>query len=351
LTNCKAKRYTTDMNIPFLSQGFTAAVAAGLVACSSSGSGNNNGGNGTPDAGGQPAGIDASNNGGPDGSSQQQDGGGTPTNLPPPNVVGPYTVAESTAMIPDATLKIFTPSVGRKAPLVILKHGFQLSTNNYKKLAARVASHGFVVIGVDTNVGQDKERDLSISVIDYAVSTLSATVDENNIAMMGHSRGGKVSIMTAAKDSRIDAVLLLDPVNACGMDPGFSEACPDVTTAEIAGAITKPIGIMGETVSGGDGLFACAPTAKNYQTIFAAVNPAASKTEWTFTGADHMDFTDDGGGAAGLVCFAKGSGDDNEIRANVATLSVAFMRRHLTAENPMDAWLTGAMMPSDITQR
>jgi hypothetical protein len=349
------------MNILSISQGFMAAVAAGLVACASSGSGNNN--NGVPDARGQSGGIDASNNGGPDGSSQRPDGGG-PTNLPPPNVVGPYTVAESTATVTagaeNATLQIFTSNVGRKAPLVILKHGTSLKTSDYKKLAIRIASHGFVVIGVDTNSNpldpnaptNIEERDLSIKAIDYATSTLSATVDETKISMMGHSRGGKLSVMVAAQDSRLDAVLLLDPVNACGMAP-YSSDCPDVTSSQIASAITKPIGIMGEinNAEGGIAGMPCAPAAQNYTTIFSALGATTSKTEWTFTGADHMDFLSDGtGGLQGLLCL-DGPGDDNEIRANVATLSVAFMRRHLTAENAMDAWLTGAMLPSGITQR
>ena len=62
-----------------------------------------------------------------------------------------------------------------------------------------------------------------------------------------------------------------------------------------------------------------------------------------------MDFTDDGGGFAGSFC-ADGPGDDAAIRAQVRTLAVAFLRRHLGGEGAMDPWLVGASVPADVTR-
>ena len=93
---------------------------------------------------------------------------------------------------------------------------------------------------------------------------------------------------------------------------------------------------------------ACAPADQNYQTIFDAIAMSSWAVEWTFTGADHMDFTDDGGGLAGFACM-DGPGDDAMIRAQVRAMTVAFFRRHLMSDAAMDAWLTGARVPADVT--
>ena len=37
------------------------------------------------------------------------------------------------------------------------------------------------------------------------------------------------------------------------------------------------------------------------------------------------------------------------IRAQVRAMSIAFFRRHFGAETAMDAWLTGARVPTDVT--
>ncbi len=233
-----------------------------------------------------------------------------------------------------------------------MKHGFQLKTSNYNELCTRIASHGFVVVGVDTGGSilggptNIDERDASMAAITYATTNL-ALVNADKIAVMGHSRGGKIAAMVTAADPRVDAALLLDPVNGCGM-AAFSTTCPDITAAAIAGAITKPIGIMGETNNSGAN--SCAPAAQNYVTVRNAITTAPWNVEWTFTGADHMDFTDDGGGLPGLLCTA-GPGDETQIRKDMRTLSVAFVRRHLTNDVAMDAWLSGAMLPTGITKR
>ena len=105
---------------------------------------------------------------------------------------------------------------------------------------------------------------------------------------------------------------------------------------------------MGETNNAMGGFMPCAPAAQNYTTIYAVLGSSPWAVSWTFTGADHMDFTDDGGGVTGGFC-TDGPGDDATIRRDMRTLAVAFMRRHLRGEAAMDAWLLGASLPSDIT--
>ncbi len=290
---------------------------------------------------------------GPDGTDS-----GSITSPGDPSAVGPFAVARSSTMIDGATAVAFVPAIaaGARAPLVILKHGFQLATANYAMLAERIASHGFVVVGVDTAGGifggptNVDERDASIAAIDWAISSapFAAQVDAEHIGVMGHRRGGKVAVMVAAADARVDAALLLDPVNGCGPGSSFSATCPDVASAAFAGALHMPVGVMGETNNATGGFMPCAPMAQNYQTIYAGLATSSWAVEWTFTGADHMDFTDDGGGVTGSFC-TDGPGDDVVIRADVRTMAVAFVRLHLRGETAMEAWLTGASIPSDIT--
>lgn len=313
-------------------------------------------GGGSADAGDSGSGADAGA-----GADAGRDAGRAPDAGPSvsPDVAGPYEVDRSTMTIDGGSVVAFVPRLGgARAPLVVVKHGFQLSTSNYAVLCERIASHGFVVLGVDTpgsafgggptNV---EERDATIEAIDFATGAapFSSMVDGERVAVLGHSRGGKVAVMVAAADARVDAALLLDPVNGCGPGTSYSTSCPDVTGPAYAGSLTMPVGVMGETNNASGGFMPCAPADQNYQTIYDALTASSWAVEWTFTGADHMDFTDDGGGTVGGFC-PDGPGDDATIRAAVRALSVAFVRYHLRGEADMLAWLAGASLPADIVR-
>jgi dienelactone hydrolase len=283
------------------------------------------------------------------------DDAGPPVSSVDPTAPGPFAVSRSSHAIEGAMLAALVPAAPRALPLVVFKHGFQLATTNYAMLLERLASHGFVVVGVDTGGGlfggptNVDERDASIAAVEWALADapFAAGVDPARIGVAGHSRGGKVAIMVAAADDRIGATLLLDPVNGCGPGAPYSATCPDVASAEVAGAVSTVVGVMGETNNASGGFMPCAPADQNYQTIFDAIDEASWAVEWTFTGADHMDFTDDGGGFAGSFC-SDGPGDDAAIREDVKTLTVAFFRRHLDGDRGMDAWLSGASLPAGI---
>lgn len=292
------------------------------------------------------------------GTTPGVDGGGS-TDPTSPNGTGPYSVSEESGSIDGATLVAYVPAVasGETVPLVLFKHGFQLATSNYATGLQQLASHGFVVVGVDTGGGlfggptNLEEQQATIAALEWAIGSapFASTIDSSQIGVAGHSRGGKVATQVAAAESRIGATLLLDPVNGCGPGSSYSTDCPDVTSAAIAGSISEPIGVMGETNNASGGFMPCAPADQNYQTIYAALSaPPSWKAEWTFTGADHMDFTDDGGGFAGSAC-TDGPGDDEQIRQAWRAMMVAFFRQYLKGDAAMGDWLTGGSMPSGIT--
>lgn len=286
------------------------------------------------------------------------DGGGS-TDPSAPNAPGPHSVSQETGSVTGADLVAFVPALpaGEAAPLVLFKHGFQLATSNYATSLERLASHGFVVVGVDTGGGgfgggpsNLEEQNATVAALDWATGAapFAAVVDGSRVGVAGHSRGGKVAIQVAAAEARIGASLLLDPVNGCGPGASYSAECPDVSSAAIAGSVTQPIGVMGETNNASGGFMPCAPADQNYQTIYAGLTaPPTWKAEWTFTGADHMDFTDDGGGFAGSFC-SDGPGDDDQIRRDWRAMMVAFFRHHLKSESAMGDWLTGGSLPAGI---
>ena len=276
-----------------------------------------------------------------------------------PAGMGPYTVTRSSPTVTGATVVVFDPAIpaGQRAPIVMFKHGFQLATSNYSTTLTQIASHGYIVIGVDSagsilsGPTQAQERDGVINALNWAVGTsapFAAHADTDHVAMMGHSRGGKIAVMVAAADARIDVLIGLDPVNGCGPGQAYSGDCPDVTTGAFAPALTLPVGLMGETADGSGGFMPCAPTAQNYATIYAALMASTPAVQWTIAGAAHMTFTDDGGGLAGSFCAAA-TGDVVAIRGEIRTLAVAFLDRHLHGDTSRDPWLTGALVPSIVT--
>ena len=276
-----------------------------------------------------------------------------------PDVPGAYTVMMSSTMLTGATAVAYVPTLpaGQRGPLVVFKHGFQLASADYSVLLQRIATHGFIVVGVDTAsslVGGPTnvdERDAIRHTIDWALGSapFAGTIDGARIAVMGHSRGGKDAVLAAAADSRITAALLLDPVNGCGPGMGFSATCPDATSATNAGALSIPVGVMGETNDATGGFMPCAPAAENYATIYPALHASSWAVQWTFADAVHMTFTDDGGGLAGSFCAAAPA-DSATLRDNIHAMAVAFARYHLRGEASMAAWLTGASLPSGITR-
>ena len=102
------------------------------------------------------------------------------------------------------------------------------------EIAGALADAGFLVVRYDKRgIGQSGGRAEAASLADYAEDVIAAVkmlsarkdVDPKRIAVIGHSEGGSVAMIAAAKDKRIAAVALL--------------ATPGVTGAEVVLAQQK----------------------------------------------------------------------------------------------------------------
>jgi hypothetical protein len=97
----------------------------------------------------------------------------------------------------------------------------------FGQLAGAIADGGFIVVRYDKRgVGQSGGRQESATISDYADDLRAAVsfladrkdVDPKRIAVVGHSEGGDVALMAAAKDKKIAAVGLVAASGVSGSD-------------------------------------------------------------------------------------------------------------------------------------
>jgi pimeloyl-ACP methyl ester carboxylesterase len=95
------------------------------------------------------------------------------------------------------------------------------------ELAGALADAGFIVVRYDKRgIGQSGGRAEAAGLADYADDVRASVkmlaerkdVDPRHIAVVGHSEGGLVALMAAAKDKKIDAVALIATPGASGAE-------------------------------------------------------------------------------------------------------------------------------------
>jgi predicted dienelactone hydrolase len=102
---------------------------------------------------------------------------------------------------------------------VAISPGFTATWSSISWLGPRLASHGFVVIGIETNTLLDQPdsrgRQL-LAALDYLTrsSSVRSRVDASRLAVAGHSMGGGGSLEAARSRPSLQAAVPLAPWNA-----------------------------------------------------------------------------------------------------------------------------------------
>lgn len=177
-------------------------------------------------------------------------GGGNDGELPPPNTcnsncgfeIGPNPslsfVQASLGPLPITTTNvsssvdgfgggtIYYPSnISDEMAAIAISPGFTATQSSINWWGPVLASHGFVVITIDTNsrfdqpVSRGRQLDSALSYLisegNLSSSPIAGLVDESRLATMGHSMGGGGSLHSASRN-RLSAALPFAPFNSGG---------------------------------------------------------------------------------------------------------------------------------------
>ncbi|WP_127507248.1 alpha/beta hydrolase [Actinoplanes sp. LAM7112] len=102
---------------------------------------------------------------------------------------------------------------------VAISPGFTARWSSISWLGPRIASHGFVVIGIETNTLYDQpgqRGDQLLAALDYLTrsSGVRSRVDASRLAVAGHSMGGGGSLEASRTRPSLQAAVPLAPWNA-----------------------------------------------------------------------------------------------------------------------------------------
>ena len=142
---------------------------------------------------------------------------------------GPHRVAVGDLAPAGLPGLVFTPSSGRRLPIVALGHGWLQSVDKYADTMRYLASWGIIVVAPNTHRSlfsshQGLALDLSRALRMVAYGELGGgrvRGDLRRLGVLGHSTGGGAAVLAAAKDPQIRAVVT---VTAAETRPSAVEA-------------------------------------------------------------------------------------------------------------------------------
>lgn len=180
--------------------------------------------------------------------------------------------------------------------------GFTATRSSIAWLARRVASHGFVVIAINTNSIFDQPSSRAtqlLSALDYLTrsSSVRSLVDPNRLAVMGHSMGGGGSLEATARRTSLKASVPLTPWHT-------DKTWPEVRTP------TMIIGANGDTI---------APVVTHSEPFYQSIPTTTEKAYLELRGATH---------------FAP-----NTTNTTIGRYSVAWLKRWVDLDRRYDQFL------------
>jgi dienelactone hydrolase len=113
---------------------------------------------------------------------------------------------------------IYYPSASGRYGVVAISPGYTARQSSIAWLGRRLATHGFVVITIDTNSTLDQPPSRATQlmaalnhVVNNANSTVRSRVDASKLAVAGHSMGGGGSLIAAENNPSLKAAYPLTP--------------------------------------------------------------------------------------------------------------------------------------------
>ncbi|MEV1142313.1 alpha/beta hydrolase [Micromonospora sp. NPDC049799] len=154
---------------------------------------------------------------------------------------------------------------------IAISPGYTASWSSISWLGPRIASHGFVVIGIETNSRYDQPASRGqqlLAALDYLTqrSSVRGRIDATRLAVAGHSMGGGGSLEAASDRPSLQAAVPLAPWN---LDKTWSEL--QVPTLIIGGESDS-----------------IAPVSSHSEPFYASIPASAEKAYLELNGASHF---------------------------------------------------------------
>ncbi|UXH80765.1 alpha/beta hydrolase family protein [Roseateles amylovorans] len=135
---------------------------------------------------------------------------------------GPFAVSTSNVILARGFGggTIYYPSTSGLYGVVAISPGFTATESSVAWLGRRMATHGLVVITINTNTTLDQPASRAtqlMAALNYVVNSASSTVrsrvDSTKLAVAGHSMGGGGALIAAEDNPTLKASLPLTPWN------------------------------------------------------------------------------------------------------------------------------------------
>ncbi|SDH02982.1 alpha/beta hydrolase family protein [Nonomuraea jiangxiensis] len=156
---------------------------------------------------------------------------------------------------------------------IAISPGYTAAWSSLSWLGPRIASHGFVVIGIETNSRYDQPASRGrqlLAALDYLVedsaTTIRSRIDGSRLAVAGHSMGGGGSLEAANDRPSLQAAVPLAPWN---------------TTKSWSGIRVPTMIIGGESDS-------VAPVSSHSEPFYQSIPSSAEKAYLELNNASHF---------------------------------------------------------------
>eukprot|EP00890_Picochlorum_soloecismus_P004898 jgi/Picsp_1/5409/NSC_02768-R1_protein len=225
-------------------------------------------------------------------------------------------------------------------PLAVISPGFLITADQYSSYARRLAEWGYVAVVYDF-VQQALDPSSDLACVDLLEELLTwcgnlnnpigSLCDSNNILLIGHSRGAKISSLVASKDPRVKALYLIDPVDVTVYTP-LSPEFPSAASALESSSLNQqlPVAIVGSG-SGSD----CAPSESSYNVFYKAAR--GPTWQGIVQSAGHLQFLDARSSTAmGLVCQASANVTDGQVEDVARAMMIAWAESMIERSNNND---------------